>query len=164
MASKRGGTLTDKQRRFVEEYVKDLNATQACIRAGYSAKGARTQGSLLLANPNVARAVQERQQKVSKRAEIDAAYVLRAWKTLIDTGLVKIPKTDMSGTQACDEHGRPAFKFVDALAANVALANLAKHLRMFEKPEDNAGDEQEQSSGVLRVPAPVSPEEWEKSK
>lgn len=39
------GKLTDKQQRFVEEYLIDLNATQAAIRAGYSAKTANEQGA-----------------------------------------------------------------------------------------------------------------------
>lgn len=44
--SERGETkLTDKQKRFIEEYLVDLNATQAAIRAGYSAKTADVQGA-----------------------------------------------------------------------------------------------------------------------
>lgn len=42
--------LTSKQRRFVENYLLDLNATQAAIRAGYSQKTARQQGHRLLTN------------------------------------------------------------------------------------------------------------------
>ncbi len=44
---------TAKQKRFVEEYLIDLNATQAAIRAGYSIKTANEQGSQLLANLSV---------------------------------------------------------------------------------------------------------------
>ena len=43
-------SLTDKQTRFVQEYMTDLNATQAAIRAGYSAKTANEQAAQLLAN------------------------------------------------------------------------------------------------------------------
>lgn len=42
--------LTEKQQRFVDEYLIDLNATQAAIRAGYSAKTADVQGSRMLGN------------------------------------------------------------------------------------------------------------------
>ena len=45
--------MTTKQQRFVEEYLIDLNATQAAIRAGYSAKTANEQGARLLANVSV---------------------------------------------------------------------------------------------------------------
>jgi hypothetical protein len=47
-------TLTPKQARFVAEYLIDLNASQAAIRAGYSKTGARTEGSRLLANADIA--------------------------------------------------------------------------------------------------------------
>jgi phage terminase small subunit len=49
--------LTAKQARFVEEYLCDLNATQAAIRAGYSPKTATVQGSRLLTNAKVAAAI-----------------------------------------------------------------------------------------------------------
>lgn len=49
--------LTPRQEMFVAEYLIDLNATQAAIRAGYSAKGADVTGSKLLVNPKVAAAV-----------------------------------------------------------------------------------------------------------
>ena len=49
--------LTEKQKRFVEEYLIDLNATQAAIRAGYSPKTAAEQGSQLLSKPRSADAI-----------------------------------------------------------------------------------------------------------
>ncbi len=49
--------LTAKQERFVAEYLIDLNATQAAIRAGYAEKGASVEGTRLLANAKVAAAV-----------------------------------------------------------------------------------------------------------
>ncbi len=69
--------MTPKQQRFVEEYLVDLNATQAAIRAGYSAKGATVRGSELLANRNVANAISAGQKSRSKRLEIDADRVVQ---------------------------------------------------------------------------------------
>lgn len=69
--------LTPKQQRFVEEYLIDLNATQAAIRAGYSEKTAKEIGSENLTKPNIAKAIQEAQNKRTKQTQIDAAYVLR---------------------------------------------------------------------------------------
>lgn len=69
--------LTDKQRRFVEEYLIDLNATQAAIRAGYSQKTARQIGEENLSKPDIASAVQEAQVARSKRTEITQDMVLR---------------------------------------------------------------------------------------
>ena len=62
--------LTAKQQRFVDEYLIDLNATQAAIRAGYSEKTARSVGSENLTKPDVADAIAQRQQRIAKRAEV----------------------------------------------------------------------------------------------
>lgn len=69
--------LTPKQERFVREYLRDLNATQAAIRAGYSAKGATVTGSKLLANPKVREFVTASQRKVAKKLDLTAEKVLR---------------------------------------------------------------------------------------
>lgn len=69
--------LTPKQQRFVEEYLIDLNATQAAIRAGYSERTANEQGSRLLANVSVSEAIAEAQAKREERTQIDADYVLK---------------------------------------------------------------------------------------
>ena len=58
--------LTPKQARFVEEYLIDLNATQAAIRAGYSTHTADVQGSRLLSNVKVAAAIQAAQTVLSE--------------------------------------------------------------------------------------------------
>ena len=71
--------LTPKQQRFVEEYLIDLNATQAAIRARYSVKTAEDIGRQLLRKTPVAAAITSQRAKVSERAEIDAAWVLRQW-------------------------------------------------------------------------------------
>ncbi|MFT4410197.1 terminase small subunit [Stenotrophomonas muris] len=62
--------LTPKQQRFVQEYLKDHNGTQAAIRTGYSAKTAKQQGSRLLAAPRIQAAVRAGQKKVAKKAEV----------------------------------------------------------------------------------------------
>lgn len=69
--------LTPKQQRFVEEYLVDLNATQAAIRAGYSKKGAEVQGCGLLRNPRVQAAVSVGREKQAKRTEINADWLLK---------------------------------------------------------------------------------------
>ena len=69
--------LTPKQQRFVDEYLIDLNATQAAIRSGYSEKTARDIGCENLAKPNIAKAIEEAQNKRQEQTQIDAAYVLK---------------------------------------------------------------------------------------
>ncbi len=70
-------SLTAKQQRFVEEYLIDLNATQAAIRAGYSAKTAEQQGHQLLKKTLVAAAIAEAQAARTERTEITQDMVLK---------------------------------------------------------------------------------------
>ena len=56
--------MTPKQERFVQEYLVDMNATQAAIRAGYSAHTAEQQGSRLCRNVQVAAAIQDMQAEL----------------------------------------------------------------------------------------------------
>lgn len=72
--------LTPKQQRFVDEYLVDLNATQAAIRAKYSAKTANEQGARLLANASVQAAIAAALKARSERTRIDQDYVLRGLK------------------------------------------------------------------------------------
>ncbi|WP_375453727.1 terminase small subunit [uncultured Methylobacterium sp.] len=69
--------ITDKQRRFVEEYLVDLNATQAAIRAGYSEDTARQQGHRLLTDADISDAVAEAQAARAARVQVTADQVLR---------------------------------------------------------------------------------------
>ena len=74
--------LTPKQARFVAEYLKDLNATQAAVRTGYSAKSAPSQASRLLTNAKVARAVAEGKAKQLESADISATRILEEMKRI----------------------------------------------------------------------------------
>lgn len=69
--------MTPKQALFVAEYRKDLNATQAAIRAGYSEKTAAQQADRLLRNVQIAEAVAEKTQQQLANADITAERVLR---------------------------------------------------------------------------------------
>jgi phage terminase small subunit len=72
--------LNDRQQRFVQEYLIDLNATQAAIRAGYAKKTAEQAASRLLRNVKVQEAIQEAKKKRSVRTEVTADKVLdRLW-------------------------------------------------------------------------------------
>jgi phage terminase small subunit len=79
--------LNARQVRFVEEYLIDLNATQAAIRAGYSARTAQEQGSRLLCNVMVSPAIAAAMEARSKRTQITADRVLEE--------LAKIAFSDM---------------------------------------------------------------------
>ncbi len=68
--------LTEKQQRFVDEYLIDLNATQAAIRAGYSVKTADVQGSRMLGNVKVQQAISEAMAERSRRTGINQERIL----------------------------------------------------------------------------------------
>lgn len=91
--------LTPKQQRFVEEYLIDLNATQAAIRAGYSEKTAAVIGAENLIKPNIAKAIQEAQNKRTEQTQIDSAYVLKR--------LVEIDQMDVLDIMDDDGNVKP---------------------------------------------------------
>jgi phage terminase small subunit len=94
--------MTPKQQRFVDEYLIDLNATQAAIRAGYAKSGARTEGARLLADANIAAEIDEAMAKRSMRTNITQDQVLRE---LARIGFVDIRKvvTWTNGASGFDE-------------------------------------------------------------
>lgn len=69
--------LMPKQRRFVDEYLIDLNATQAAIRAGYSEKTAYSIGIQNLKKPEIQAEIQKRQNRLQNKLEITQEKVLR---------------------------------------------------------------------------------------
>lgn len=69
-------SLTPKQQCFIDEYLKDLNATQAARRAGYSEKTAFRIGQENMQKPTIAAAIREAIKKRSERTKIDADWLL----------------------------------------------------------------------------------------
>ena len=68
--------ITEKQKKFVEEYLIDLNATQAAIRAGYSVKNAGKIGHELLERTRISNEVTRKSAERSRRTGINADRVL----------------------------------------------------------------------------------------
>lgn len=68
--------LTDKQQRFVDEYLIDLNATQAAIRAGYSVRTANEQGAQNLAKLSIQDAISKKMAARSRRTGVNAERVV----------------------------------------------------------------------------------------
>ena len=88
--------LSEQRQRFVDEYLIDLNGTQAAIRAGYSVKTAQEQASRLLSNVMVQQAIAKRMAERSKRTGINQDRVVLE---LAKIALVKM-------TDVVDSHGR----------------------------------------------------------
>lgn len=76
--------MTPKQARFVEEYLVDLNATKAYLRAGYqvSDEVARRNGARLLTNADIQSAIQAGREKLSEKVEITQERVLKEYARL----------------------------------------------------------------------------------
>ncbi|MDI2595010.1 terminase small subunit [Pseudomonas sp. 681] len=88
--------LTAKQRQFVVEYLIDLNATQAAIRAGYSARGAKDQAWQLMQRPEITGAIELAKEERSKRVQVDADYVLQRLTDIDQMDFIDILEDDMS--------------------------------------------------------------------
>lgn len=88
--SKRADTMTAKEAAFVREYLIDLNATQAMIRAGYSAKTANVQAVEVMARPRVKSAIDAAIAARSERTQIDADWVLKRLAEEADADLADL--------------------------------------------------------------------------
>lgn len=144
--------LTAKQEAFCREYLIDMNATQAAIRAGYSSKRADAIGYENLRKPEIAAAIQAAMSARSEETKIDAEWVLRrlardatadvadlydelghlkpvhdwpmAWRTGLVAGIDTVQERD-----GADAEGNPVFVTV----RKVRLADRAKLLEMLGK-------------------------------
>lgn len=116
--------LSPKQETFCQEYIKDLNATKAGVRAGYSEKTANEQASRLLAKVNVAARVQELMNGRAKRNELTADKVLN--------DIEEVRLRCSQGVEVLDKFGQPTgvWKF-DSNAALKASELQGKHLKLF---------------------------------
>ncbi len=110
--------LTAKQQRFVDEYLKDLNGTQAAIRAGYSAKSAAVIAAENLIKPNVQVAISECMQQRSSRTGITADRVLQE--------LGRLAFLDIRKAYNADGSLKPVHELDDDTAAAVAGMDVAE--------------------------------------
>ena len=112
--------LTARQERFVQEYLVDLNATQAAARAGY--KNAE-KGRQLVTNGNVSAAIQKAKAERQKRTEVTQDYVIEKLKEIADKPASDCMESDL--------------KYANKLKA---LEMLAKHTGVFDKQDNSSTD------------------------
>ena len=118
--------LTDKQQMFVKEYLIDLNATQAALRAGYSEKTAYSIGHENLKKPEIAAAITKAFSARANKVEVTADYV---FSTIIDT------------IERCKKDGNETGEYVFNAAATLKGAELlGKHLKLFTDKVEHSGE------------------------
>lgn len=139
--------MTDKQIRFCEEYLIDLNATQAAIRAGYSTESAGSIGSEILQKPEIRARIDEAIAERSRRTGVCADRVVRELARLafvnaadvIDTERGAVPEGASREDTACisavrikvgEEFTEREIRLCDKTKA---LELLGKHLGMFRE-------------------------------
>lgn len=83
--------FTEKQRMFIDEYLVDLNATQAAIRAGYSERTAKSQASRLLTNVYIRTRIEELKKTRADRLELDTYWVLKRLMDISDRAMQQKP-------------------------------------------------------------------------
>ena len=137
--------MTDKQTVFVQEYLKDMNATQAAIRAGYSQRTAYSIGQENLNKPEIKQAIDTAMNERAKRTTLTADYVLQNLQEIAKRCMQKRPVM-VKGEQVKDDEGRNLWTF-DAKNAIRALELLGKHQGMFS----DKNREQEQTSEDLKI-------------
>lgn len=160
--------LNAKQRRFVDEYLIDLNATQAAIRAGYKAKYANTNAPKLLQNTAIAEALSAQMKAREQRTEITQDKVLAelakigfadirnalAWgpevmvvdeetgETAVSNGVALVPsgKIDDDTAAAISEISQTAQGIKIKLHdKRAALVDIGRHLGMFKDKVEVTG-------------------------
>lgn len=126
--------LNEKQEMFCQQYIVDYNATQAAIRAGYSEKTARAQGSKLLTNRNVRAYIDELKAPIIEKTQLDAEWVLTRLQQISDRAMQQEPVMMWDyESKSMVETGE--YKF-DSNGANKATELIGKHLGMFKEVKD----------------------------
>lgn len=114
--------LNPKQKRFCEEYIVDLNATQAAIRAGYSEKTAGSQAHDLLKKPEIQTYIAKLQEKRSLRTQITADRVLEELAAIAFSNVTDAVKADKDGLVITDLDELP-------LATQAAISEISSITR-----------------------------------
>ena len=108
--------MTPKQAKFVREYLLDLNATQAAIRAGYAKPSARSQGQRLLTNADIAAAIAEAQEKAANEAEVTLEWLIGE--------LRRVYRMALDGAESRDGQQGGGLRYLSA--ANRSIELLAR--------------------------------------
>ena len=137
--TKKPRPLPPNQKRFVDEYLVDLNATQAAIRAGYSAKTAEAQGSRLLTNVKVAAAISEGKSERTKRVDITADRVLKELSLLAFSDHTHYAVDDRGNVKLAEHAPKDAHRAVSSVKHRITTDAQGRvtrdvELKFWDKP------------------------------
>jgi phage terminase small subunit len=132
--------LNDKQKQFCNEYLIDLNGTQAAIRAGYSEKTARSIANENLTKPDIQEYIQKLQEGIAKRNQISQDEVLQDLIEIKNRCMQNVPvmyfdRVEKEWKHEGKEYGEPLYKF-DSQGAIKALDSIAKIIGAYEKDNE----------------------------
>lgn len=180
--------MNDRQARFVEEYLIDLNATQAAIRSGYSLKTAYSIGQRLLKDVEIQKAIQAAQMSLSSRAEISQEMVLAELAKIGFADIRKVAKWGPSlgvveyegepvqtngvflvDSDDLDDDTAAAVSEISQTAQGIkiklhdkraALVDIGRHLGMFNDKLQIQGDKDNPLDLTLNFAPKLTREEW----
>ena len=150
------GKLSEKQKRFVSEYLVDLNATQAAIRAGYSKKTAEVIGYENLRKPQIAEEIAKRQVKLQSKLEITQEKVLEELAAIAfanGTDFVTVTAAGLLNVKPTSQVPKEKLPAIAGIKYNQlgveiklhdkvrALELLGKHLGVFDSGSSAANQE-----------------------
>lgn len=156
------GDLNPRERLFVLEYIVSRNASEAARQAGYSVKTAGVIGHELLKKPKIARALKEATRRIEREAEVDAVWVVRVLREVVERSLQRKPVMVFNPVERCmeqkidEETGLGVWEY-DSMGVNKAAETIGKHLGMFDKDGSGGGDGNRMAGAVIIVnpPKPV---------
>lgn len=134
--------LTDMQKRFCDEYLIDLNATQSAIRAGYSEKTAYSQGQRLLKNVEIQAYIQQRNVERMHRTELSQDFVIKELMAIAsvkatDYARVIEKPAIVDGITLYDEKGNPVmYRTVEPILTEELTETQKKALAVIKKGRD----------------------------
>lgn len=172
--------LSAKQEAFCREYIIDLNATQACIRAGYSEKTAANIGNENLRKPQIQEKLAKLINDRSKRLEISADWVLEELKKIHELDILDIMNDELTAFKALSEWPkiwRTSISGMDIMTISgesdmeqvvnkIKWPDKTKNLDMIGRHVNVKAWEKEKqvtnvSNNIMPVPTADSIDEWE---
>ncbi|SDX63227.1 phage terminase small subunit [Collimonas sp. OK242] len=134
------GELNSRQLRFIDEYLIDLNATQAAIRAGYSKKTAAEQGFALLRKPQIQQAIQVRQKELANKAGVTRERIVSELAKIAFCDMRKLFNGDGSMKLVADLDDDTAGALASVETAEIKATgepgqpqNFTKKIRLWDK-------------------------------